>query len=152
MSDGLCHKTKVERNGPGAGAKDSEIDGQPLDTIGHQMDDPVPFFNSPGNKTLGHLIGLIVECFPSDFLTPVFFRFSFDKRCFRPIHTSISGQYLCDQHIYSFQFFSEWISNLYWLVKILVSFHPEMVFLPNLCVNLRNYLCGVPLVCLRVIP
>jgi len=34
----------------------------------------------------------------------------------------------------------------------LASFHPEMALFRNLCVNLRNYLCGVPLVRLRVIP
>jgi hypothetical protein len=27
-----------------------------------------------------------------------------------------------------------------------VSFNPEMALFRNLCVNLRNYLCGVPLV------
>jgi hypothetical protein len=31
-------------------------------------------------------------------------------------------------------------------------FHPEMALFRNLCVNLRNYLCGVLLVRLRVIP
>jgi len=32
------------------------------------------------------------------------------------------------------------------------SFHSEMALFRNLCVNLRNYLCGIPLVRLRVIP
>jgi hypothetical protein len=27
--------------------------------------------------------------------------------------------------------------------RLLASFHPQMVFLPNLCVNLRACLCGV---------
>ena len=34
----------------------------------------------------------------------------------------------------------------------LISFHPEIALFRNLCVNLRNYLCGVPLVRLRAIP
>ncbi|MGD8770513.1 MAG: hypothetical protein PVJ06_10775, partial [Desulfobacterales bacterium] len=34
----------------------------------------------------------------------------------------------------------------------LVSFHPEMALFRNLCVNLRNHLCGVLRVRLRVIP
>jgi len=34
----------------------------------------------------------------------------------------------------------------------LASFHPEIALFRNLCVNLRNHLCGVPLVRLRVIP
>ena len=34
----------------------------------------------------------------------------------------------------------------------LTSFHPEIALFRNLCVNLRNYLCGVPLVRLRAIP
>jgi len=35
---------------------------------------------------------------------------------------------------------------------ILNSFHPEIALFRNLCVNLRNTLCGVLLVRLRVIP
>jgi hypothetical protein len=34
----------------------------------------------------------------------------------------------------------------------LISFHPEIALFRNLRVNLRNYLCGVPLVRLRIIP
>ena len=33
-----------------------------------------------------------------------------------------------------------------------VGFHPEIALFRNLCVNLRNTLCGVPLVRLRGIP
>jgi len=56
------------------------------------------------------------------------------------------------------------ISMLIFTVRPLISFHPEMALFRNLCacpvkceayfsgVNLRNYLCGVPLVRLRVIP
>jgi hypothetical protein len=44
--------------------------------------------------------------------------------------------------------FSLWVSTN----DDLISFHPEIALFRNLCVNLRNYLCGVPLARLRAIP
>ena len=60
-------KTKIEWNRPCTSAKYPEIDGQPFETVGHQMDDPILFLNSPGDEELGHLIGLIVKFLPGNF-------------------------------------------------------------------------------------
>jgi hypothetical protein len=37
-------------------------------------------------------------------------------------------------------------------LSLLVNFHPEIALFRNLSVNLRNHLCGVPFVRLRIIP
>jgi hypothetical protein len=68
------------------------------------VDHPVTFCNSPGYQESGYLIGLVVKLFPGDFLTTVFRRLPFYECCFRTVHTGISGQYLSNQHKYSFPY------------------------------------------------
>ena len=98
--NGFCRKPEVKGNGPCPGSEDSKINGEPLETIRHQLDNPVPFPDSPGNKPLGELIGLVVEFFPGDFPSSIFFRLSFDYCGFSPIYAGITGEYLCDQHTF----------------------------------------------------
>jgi len=68
------------------------------------MDHPVTFCDAPGCQDSGHLIGLVVKLFPGIFLRRVFARSLSYECCFRTVHTGISGQYLSNQHKYSFQY------------------------------------------------
>jgi hypothetical protein len=62
--DGGGVKAKIERHGDGTAAQDAEIDRQPLDAVGHQVNHAVALGDAAGDQGVGQLVGLGVKCPP----------------------------------------------------------------------------------------
>ena len=81
--------TEVEGNGDGTGLQDTEVDGEPLQTVIHEDGNLVALLHATGDEHVGKAVGLLVEDVPGDLTAVGLVAGGLDQIIFLPGHPAV---------------------------------------------------------------
>ncbi len=101
--DGRPQKAEVQRRGPGPGAKNAEVDGQPFQTVGHELDHFFARPDPPVQQGVGQGAGFPVEIGPGDGPPEISLGLAFHQGHFVAVLPGVARKDFRDDHASAFR-------------------------------------------------